>query len=413
MSSNNETGTASSSSTAEAPNGNGKRKTILTAMIGAFALLLIGYGIWYALVGSHFESTDDAYVSGNIVQITPQVAGTVVAIKADDTDVVKAGQELIVLDQADAKVALDQAEAQLAQTVREVRTLYANNGSLSANIAAREADVVRARSAQAKAQEDYQRRANLVSGGAVSKEELQHIQADLDAARSNLAAAEASANAAREQLTSNKALTEGTSVAQHPNVLRAAAQVRAAFLAQQRGSIPAPIAGQIAKRSVQVGQRVQPGNALMAIVPLDHLWVDANFKEVQLRKMHIGQPVTLEADIYGSKVEYEGKIIGLAAGTGSAFSLLPAQNATGNWIKVVQRLPVRIELNAKQLAEHPLRIGLSVVAKVDTKNQDGAQIASTSAVRTAAAYQTDAYANQNSGADQLVKNIIAANLGKG
>jgi membrane fusion protein (multidrug efflux system) len=393
-------------------NGNGKRKLILTSMVGVFVLLLIAYGIWYFLVGSHFESTDDAYVAGNVVQVTPQVTGTVVAIKADDTDTVKAGQDLILLDQADAQVALDQAEAQLAQTVREVRTLYANNGTLSANIAARAADVVRARSALVKAQDDYQRRASLVAGGAVSKEELQHVQADLDAARSSLAAADAAANAAREQLSSNQALTDGTHIDQHPNVLRAAAQVKAAYLALQRGAILAPVTGQVAKRSVQVGQRVQPGTALMAIVPLDHLWVDANFKEVQLRKMRIGQPVTLEADVYGSKVEYQGKVLGLSAGTGSAFSLLPAQNATGNWIKVVQRVPVRIELDAKDLAEHPLRVGLSVVAKVDTSVQDGARITSATAP-SAAAYQTQAYASQDQGAGQIVKQIIAANLGKG
>ena len=390
-----------------------RRKKILTLMAGVFLLAIVGYGAWWAIVGSHYESTDDAYVAGNVVQVMPQVTGTVVAIRADDTDQVRAGQELVVLDKADAEVALEQAEAQLAQTVREVRTLYANNGTLSANIASRTADVARSRNALAKAQDDYRRRAGLVESGAVSKEELQHIQAELDAARSTLAAAEAGANAAREQLGSNRALTEGTSIEQHPNVARAAARVREAYLALNRVTILAPISGQVAKRSVQVGQRVQPGTPLMAVVPLNHLWVDANFKEIQLRKMRINQPVTLEADVYGSKVEYRGRIVGLAAGTGSAFSLLPAQNATGNWIKVVQRVPVRIEFDNRELAEHPLRVGLSVVAKVDVSNQEGAQIATLSPpLRTTAAYQTETYSAQDGGADSLVKKIIAANLGR-
>ncbi len=388
----------------------GKRKRLLL-MIGAVVVILgVGYGVWYFLVGAHFESTDDAYVAGNVVQVTPQVAGTVIAINADDTDLVKQGQDLVVLDPSDARVALDQAEAQLAQTVREVRTVYANNGTLSANILTRQADTIRARSALVRAQDDYQRRAALVAGGAVSKEELQHVQTELDGARSALAAAEANVQAAKEQLASNQVSTDGTSVAQHPNVLRAAARVREAYLGVERGTLPAPVSGQIAKRGVQLGQRVSPGTPLMAIVPLDQLWVDANFKEVQLRKMRVGQPVTLEADLYGGKVEYKGHIVGLSAGTGSAFSLLPAQNATGNWIKVVQRVPVRIEFDPKELADHPLRIGLSLVAKIDTSNQDGEQI--TSARRIEPSYRTQVFAPDTRAVDALIDRIVAANLGK-
>ena len=389
----------------------GKRRRLLLLIAAIVVLAGIGYGAWYFLVGAHFESTDDAYVAGNVVQVTPQVAGTVIAINADDTDIVKQGQDLVVLDPSDARVALDQAEALLAQTVREVRTVYANNGTLSANILTRQADTVRARSSLLRAQDDYQRRAALVAGGAVSKEELQHVQTELDGARSAVAAADANVQAAREQLASNQVSTDGTGVAQHPNVLRAAARVREAYLALERGTLPAPVSGQVAKRGVQLGQRVAPGTPLMAIVPLDRLWVDANFKEVQLRKMRIGQPVTLEADLYGGKVEYRGRIVGLSAGTGSAFSLLPAQNATGNWIKVVQRVPVRIEFDAKELADHPLRIGLSLVATIDTSDQNGEQLAS--ARRTDPSYQTKVFAPDTHAADALIDRIVAANLGRG
>ncbi len=394
---------------AKTPKNARKRNRLLLLIAAIVVVIGLGYGAWYLLVGAHYESTDDAYVAGNVVQVTPQVAGTVIAIKADDTDIVAQGQDLVVLDPSDTRIALDQAEAQLAQTVREVRTVYANNGTLRANIATRQADTIKARAALLRAEDDYKRRAALVAGGAVSKEELQHVQTELDSARSSLAAAEAAVTSAREQLASNQTLTDGTTVAQHPNVMRAASRVREAYLAFQRSTLPAPVSGQVAKRGIQLGQRVSPGTPLMAIVPLDQLWVDANFKEVQLRNMRVGQPVTLEADLYGGKVEYQGRIVGFAAGTGSAFSLLPAQNATGNWIKVVQRVPVRIAIDRKQLTDHPLRIGLSVVAKVDTADQHGEQLATAS--RVDQSYQTNALAPDTHAADALVERIIATNLG--
>jgi membrane fusion protein (multidrug efflux system) len=390
------------------PANGAKRKRLLTMIALVVVVAGIGYGLWYFFVGSHYESTDDAYVAGNVVQVTPQVSGTVIAIKADDTDLVRQGQDLVVLDPSDARVALDQAEAQLAQTVREVRTVYANNGTLAANIATKEADTISARAALVRAEDDYKRRAALVSSGAVSKEELQHVQTELDSARSAVAATNAGVQAARESLASNQTLTDGTSVARHPNVMRAAARVREAYLAVERNTLPAPVSGQVAKRGVQLGQRVAPGTPLMAIVSLSDLWVEANFKEVQLRKMHIGQPVTLEADLYGGKVEYKGKVVGLSAGTGSAFSLLPAQNATGNWIKVVQRVPVRIQLDAKELADHPLRIGLSVVAKIETSDQSGPALGT---ARVDPGYRTQAFAPDTHAADAIIDRIIAANLG--
>jgi membrane fusion protein (multidrug efflux system) len=387
-----------------------KRRPALLAVAGIALLAGLAYGVYWGLYLRHYESTDNAYVQAPMVQITPQIGGTVLAILADDTDIVKAGQPLVKLDASDAQLALDRARSQLAQTVREVRTMYATNGSLQANIRLREAEVARAQSELARANDDVNRRKPLVATGAVAGEEMKHTENALSSARSAVAAAESALAAAQEQASSNRALTEGTSVENHPNVQRAAAAVREAFLAVQRTELPAPVTGQVAKRTVQVGQRIAAGAPLMAIVPLDQAWVEANFKEVQLRKMRIGQPVKLHADVYGDKIEYDGRVVGLGAGTGAAFALLPAQNATGNWIKVVQRVPVRVELDAKQIAEHPLRVGLSMEAKVDVAEQTGQPLTSTASARTSSS--TQAFDAPNGAADRLVRDIIAANLGK-
>ena len=393
------------------PAGNPKRKKALMALAAVVVVAGLGWSAYEYLVASHYESTDNAYVQGNVIQITPQISGTVMAIMADDTDFVKAGQALVQLDPADAKVALDQAEAALAQAVRQVRTLYANNGTLAAQIALRDADVVKAQSDIARASDDLNRRQSLTGNGAVSKEELNHAQTQLASAKSALAAAQAGVVAAREQLTSNQALTEGTSIEQHPSVQVAAARVREAYLATQRAGLLAPVDGYVAKRTVQLGQRVAAGTPMMSIIPLNQVWVDANFKEVQLRNIRIGQPVTLVADLYGKKVEYKGSVAGLGVGTGAAFSLLPAQNATGNWIKVVQRVPVRIALDAKQLADNPLRVGLSMDAEVDVSNKDGKTLAD--APRDAALAHTQTYGARDDAADKDVQRVIAANTGKG
>ena len=393
----------------EATAGNGKRRRALTALAAVVIVAGGGWGLYEWLVASHYEDTDNAYVSGNVIQITPQIGGTVMAINADDTDFVKAGQPLVQLDPADAKVALEQAEAALAQAVRQVRTLYANNGSLAAQVTLRQADIVKAQSDIAKAQDDLQRRRALSGNGAVSKEELNHAETQLDTAKSQLAAAQAGVVAAKEALVSNQSLTEGTSVAQHPSVLAAAAKVREAYLATQRVAMPAPVDGYVAKRTVQLGQRVAAGTPMMSIVPLNQLWVDANFKEVQLRNIRIDQPVKLTADVYGKKVEYTGKVAGLGVGTGSAFALLPAQNATGNWIKVVQRVPVRIALDPEQLKANPLRIGLSMDAEVDISSKSGKMLAD--APRATALAQTAVYSQLDRGADAEVDRIVAANIG--
>ncbi|MEO7939214.1 MAG: HlyD family efflux transporter periplasmic adaptor subunit, partial [Burkholderiaceae bacterium] len=369
---------------------NPARKKALGAVAGLVLVAGIAYGIYWALVLNHFESTDNAYVQGNIVQITPQAPGTVIAIGTDDTAHVKAGDVLVRFDPADAQVALEQAQAQLAQTVREVRTVYANNGSLQAQIAARQAELSRYQADLAKAQDDVNRRAPLVATGAVGKEEFDHANSQLASARSAVVAAQSGVLAAREQLAANQTQTAGVAVDQQPNVLRAGARVREAFLALSRTELMAPIDGYVAKRSVQLGQRVAAGTPLMSLIALDRVWVEANFKESQLQKLRIGQPVTLVADVYGKKVEYHGAIDGLGAGTGAAFALLPAQNATGNWIKVVQRVPVRISLDAKELADHPLRVGLSMEAKVDIRNTDGRMLSDGSAAPMGV--QTDVYA---------------------
>ncbi len=388
----------SSTTNTDTSSAGGKRRRALIIVTLILAALLIVYGIWWALFLRHYESTDDAYVAGNVVQVTPQTSGTVVAIHADDTELVQAGEALIELDRSDAKVALDQAEAQLAQTVREVRTLYVNNATQDANVASRTADVTRART-------DLARRQQLSGSGAVSKEDIEH-------ARLALQGAESALQAAREQLTSSRSLTDSTSVAQHPNVRRAAAQVEAAYLALTRSTLPAPITGYVAKRSVQLGQRVAAGTPLLAIVPLNALWVDANFKEVQIAQMRVGQAVTLDSDLYGSDVTYHGKVMGLAAGTGSAFALLPAQNASGNWIKVVQRIPVRITLDPKELAKHPLRVGVSMQVKVDIADASGTSLTSNATARTMPAYETRVFDQSGKQADALVARIIAENLGK-
>jgi membrane fusion protein (multidrug efflux system) len=387
---------------------NGKRRRALTALAAVVIVVGGGWGVYEWLVASHYEDTDNAYVQGNVIQITPQISGTVMSIMADDTDFVKAGQPLVQLDPADAKVALDQSEAALAQAVRQVRTLYANNGSLAAQVTLRQSDIVRAQSDIARAQDDLQRRQALSGNGAVSKEELNHSETALANAKSALAAAQAGVVTAREQLLSNQSLTDGTSVADHPSVLSAAAKVREAYLATQRVAMPAPVDGYVAKRTVQLGQRVAAGTPMMSIVPLNQVWVDANFKEVQLRNIRLGQPVKLTADLYGKKIEYNGKVAGLGVGTGAAFALLPAQNATGNWIKVVQRVPVRITLDPEQLKTSPLRVGLSMDAEIDVSAKDGKMLAD--APRASALSQTQVYSSEDNGSDAVVQRIIAANL---
>ncbi|WP_263772813.1 HlyD family efflux transporter periplasmic adaptor subunit [Propionivibrio soli] len=374
-----------------------RRKQWLVGLGMGLALATAGSGAYYYLVGRWFESTEDAYANGNVVQISAQIPGTVVAIHADNNGLVKTGQVLAELDTSDARVALEQAEANLARTVRQVRGLYANVGSVRAEVESRRAMFERA-------QADYERRKGLAATGAIPAEELSH-------AREALAAAESALAASDQQLVSSHAMVDNTALLTHPDVKATAAALRRAYLDYSRSRLLAPISGHVAQRSVQVGQRVQAGVPLMAVVPLDQIWVDANFKETQLGHMRIGQPVTLHSDLYGSDITYHGKVDGLGVGTGSAFSLLPAQNATGNWIKIVQRVPVRIALDPKELAEHPLKIGLSMHAEVDMHDQSGPTLAQTSSAT--ALFSTDVYAGELNEAEQRIARVIEENAGAG
>lgn len=342
-------------------NGNSARRRgfiILGAVVVASGIAYLAY---WLLVGRHFESTDDAYVVSDIVQVTSEIPGTVLGVHVDDTQAIDHGQALVELDPADAKIAVAAAEANLARAVRQVRALYSQADQLRSQIAERS-------TALKQVQEDFDRRQGLLADGAVSSEELAH-------ARDAILRVRAELDGAEQQLDATLAQIEGTAIETHPDVLAAVAKYHDAALALRRTTLKAPVSGIVAKRTVQVGQRVAAGAPLMAIVPLHDVWIEANFKEVQLRNVRVGQPVTVRADLYGDDVEYRGTVVGVSAGSGSAFALLPSQNASGNWIKVVQRLPVRIALNNDDLHEHPLRVGLSMHAKIDVQNTSGALVA--------------------------------------
>jgi membrane fusion protein (multidrug efflux system) len=372
------------------------RKKLIAAVVGTFAVAGVAFGAYWATSLRNFESTDDAYVNGNVVQVTSQVAGTVASIAANDTEFVRSGTPLVQLDTADAKVALDEAESQLAKTVRQVRNLYATSGQLAATARQFDAELARAT-------DDLGRRERLAASGFISNEALAHE-------RATLRAADAAASAAKQQLAAHQALVEHTTLESHPDVRNAAAKVREAYLAYARTTLQSPVSGYVAKRTVQVGQRIAPGAPLMAVIALDDIWVDANFKEAQLRHMRVGQPVTLSADLYGDKLEYHGKVMGFGAGTGGAFALLPAQNASGNWIKIVQRVPVRIALEGSEVASHPLQVGLSMQVKVDTHDQGGERLPRVAQSR--GTNEANPLAAVESLADERVKSIILVNDGR-
>ncbi|WP_329740458.1 efflux RND transporter periplasmic adaptor subunit [Dyella sp. A6] len=370
-----------------------KRRRALLIVVSIFLLAALAWFLLWLFVFSIRESTDNAYVGGNQVAISSQVPGTVVAIMADDTEHVKAGQALVKLDPTDANVRLRQASSALAMAVRQVREQTDSADAADAAVAARKVQL-------AQAQSDLRRHQPLLAAHAESPEIVQHLRDAVAQAQAALDTATAQARAAHAAIT-------GTDIADNPAVQQARANFRAAWIAAQRDTIVAPVSGYVAQRSVQLGNSVQPGQQLMTVVPLHHLWVDANFKEGQLRHIRIGQPVKMTTDLYGSDVVYHGKVIGLGAGTGSVFSLLPAQNATGNWIKVVQRVPVRISLEDKELDRHPLRIGLSADAVVDIRNDNGPVLAQGEAQPAAV---TDVYDKVASQADAEADKIIRANL---
>lgn len=338
-----------------------KRRRRLLILGSAVLVLGAAYAAYQFLHGRFYESTDDAYVAADVMQITSEVAGTVSGVFVDDTQHVERGQLLVELDRADAQIAMAAAQAELARTVRQVRSLYSQADGLRAQIRERRLLLDAARA-------DLERRQQAGDGGAVSAEELQH-------ARDQVAQLQATLTATEESLASVHAQIDNTTLETHPQVLAAAARMHEAALNLSRTSIVAPAEGAIARRTVQIGTRIAPGAPLMAVVALSGAWVDANFKEVQLSSMRIGQPVELHADLYGGDVTYHGHVAGLGAGSGSAFALLPAQNASGNWIKIVQRVPVRIALDPAELVDHPLRVGLSMKATIDLHDTSGPLVA--------------------------------------
>jgi membrane fusion protein (multidrug efflux system) len=339
----------------------GKRTPLLLAVAAIFVIAGVAWAAYWFLDLSLRERTDDAYVSGNRVIISAQVSGTVIAVLADDTQLVKAGQVLVKLDPIDAETSLNRTSSALAQTVRQVRQLKLTAGQYDAMVGSRKIDLMRA-------QEDLVKREPLLAEHAIAAEEVRH-------ARESVQMAQAALLQAVNQANSAHALVDGTKVEDNPAVLEAKAAFRDAWIATQRNSVVAPVAGYVAERSVQLGQHVQAGEALMTVVPLNALWVDANFKEGELRHLRIGQPAQVRSDLYGSEHIFHGRVLGMSAGTGAAFSLLPPQNASGNWIKVVQRVPVRIQIDDQDLAKAPLRIGLSATVTVDTTSRNGPVLA--------------------------------------
>lgn len=372
-----------------------QRKFWLLLLTFIFVIIGVAYLVYWFLVLRHHQETDDAYVAGNQVQIMAQVSGSVNSVTFDNTDFVRKGDVLLTLDPTDAEQAFERAKTALANSVRQTHQLVINSKQYQANIALRKSEL-------SKVENDLKRRIVLGNADAIGREELQHARDAVDNAKAAL-------EVAVQQYNANQAMVLNTPLDKQPAVLQAAAQMRDAWMALQRTRIVSPITGFVSRRSVQVGAQISPGTPLMAIVAPDHVWVDANFKETQIANMRIGQEATVVSDLYGSDVVFKGKVVGIDMGTGSAFSLLPAQNATGNWIKVVQRLPVRIELDAQQVAEHPLRIGLSTLVKVDTTNLDGLVLSDT--VRQKPLFETNALTLDLAPVNQMIADVIHANAG--
>jgi len=365
---------------AAAKPGNSRRNQLFTLLGAVIVVVAVLYFVYWLLVASHHVATDDAYINADVAQITPQVAGSIIDAPITDTKPVKKGDILVVIDPADYKIALAQAKATLDQTTRQVQGDFANNDAETATTAAREADVQRAqaqlssaKSDEARAVTDLNRRKALAPAGAVSGDELTSSEDKYNQAHEAVAAAQAAVLTAQANKTAAvgqqkvaNALISGAGVSDNPMVAAAQAKVDQAQLDLDRTVVRAPVDGIIAKNNIEIGQRVPVGADLMTVVPVESAYVNANFKEGQLRHVHIGQPVILTSDLYGKSVKFHGHVVGVSGGTGAAFAIIPAQNATGNWIKVVQRLPVRIALDPDELSKHPLRVGLSMDVDIDT-----------------------------------------------
>jgi membrane fusion protein (multidrug efflux system) len=367
-----------------------RRRRLLTLLGAVVAVGVLLYGLYWLLYARNYVSTDDAYVGGDVVSITSRDPATVLTLHADNTQSVARGQLLIEFDPSRAQAAFDAAKAALAQAVRSTRTNFSKVSRYQAQVNA-------ARVALEQARDDLQRRAT--AGNAVSREELNH-------ARDAVAAAKANLDAAESGLAEAQSSVQGTNIANNPDVLAAIAQFRSAAITLSHMKLYAPVSGVVAERTVQVGQQVSPGAPLMAVVPLNSVWIDANFKEGQLEDMRIGQPVTVTADIYGGSVAYHGHVEGLGAGSGSAFALLPPQNASGNWIKIVQRVPVRVSLDPRELKRHPLRVGLSANVTVDVSDTSGPAVAAARRHKEIRGYIGDF---SDAAIDRMIKDIVAEN----
>jgi membrane fusion protein, multidrug efflux system len=374
---------------------NGRRRKILLLIAAVFIVIGVLWALYWILVLSKRERTDDAYVNGNKVVISAQVSGTVIAVLTDDTQLVQAGQALARLDPVDAEISLARSASALAQTVRQVRQSRSTAGEYDSLIATRKIELARA-------QADLAKREPLLADNAIAPEEVRHARESVELAKSALAQAQSQSSAAH-------ALVDGTKVQNNPAVLEAKAAFRDAWIAARRNTVVAPVTGYVAERSVQLGQHIQAGQALMTVIPLNALWVDANFKEVQLRHLRIGQPAEVRSDLYGGSFIYHGHVTGMSAGTGAAFALLPAQNASGNWIKVVQRVPVRIQIDDQDLTKAPLRVGLSATVTVNTTNRDGPVLAEKAADRPVG--DTQVYTQDLAAANAEADAVVTRNLG--
>ena len=375
---------------------NGKRRRVLILIALGFIVVGLLWGVFWILVLSKRERTDDAYVNGNKVVISSQIGGTVIAVLADDTQLVKAGQILVRLDPVDAQTSLSRAAGALGQAVRQVRQEKSTADQYDSVIETRRLELARAEA-------DLKKREPLLADRAIAPEEVRHARESVELARAGL-------RQAVRQSTASHALIDGTQVEDNPAVLQAKAAYRDAWISAQRNAVMAPVTGYVAERSVQLGQHIQAGQALMTVIALNSLWVDANFKEVQLRHLRIGQPAEVRSDLYGGAFLFHGRVRGMSAGTGAAFSLLPAQNASGNWIKVVQRVPVRIQIDDGDLVKSPLRVGLSATVTVDTTSRDGPVLAmNASGVPVG---DTQVYTQNLEKADAEADAVVRSNLGQ-
>jgi membrane fusion protein (multidrug efflux system) len=372
-----------------------KKGPLPTILLVVFLAGIVGFAIYYFAIARSKVETDDAYVNGNLIRLTPQVSGTVIGINTDETQFVKRGQILVEIDPHDSEVALAQAKANLGQTVRDVAQLFSQEARDRAAVNSQQTLLTQAT-------QDLDRDRSVFALHAVSDETIKHDEHAVRVAHMSLEQAEATLATTRAQIV-------GATPETHPRVLQAEANLRTAWLASVRTRVVAPVSGYVVRRAVQLGQQVTPATEMLAVVPVDSVWIDANFKENQLRNLRIGQPVEVSADMYGSHVAYHGKVLGLQAGTGSALAVLPAQNASGNWIKIVQRLPVRIGLDPDELSKHPLFVGLSTTVNVDIHDLGGAALSTQPSWH--AMVNTDAYEDQLAGADADIKTIVASNLG--